>query len=199
VSDRRYTPRTPSHALGMGIALVAGDRLRQSILSKMPALDNVLLPHFWATARSGVRAKGRERRLFDATAGRLSLKPPDPRPLAWTFSGGNQQKIAVGRWLASGDAVQIFLLDEPTQGIDVGSRAELYALLHELARNEGKAILFTSSDPEETMALADRIIVLRRGRIIAELAAEECDEHRILAIAHGTNEVSAVRPPSVPE
>jgi len=186
VGDRPYRPRSPSQALGSGIALVAGDRLRQSILTKMSALDNVLLPHFRSVATFGFRPKRRERQVFDSVAARLSLKPPDPTPLAWAFSGGNQQKLAVGRWLAAGDGVDVFLLDEPTQGIDVGARADLYVLLRALARDEGKAIVFTSSDPEETIALADRIMILLRGRIIAVLTTAECDEHRILAIAHGT-------------
>jgi ABC-type sugar transport system ATPase subunit len=184
VDGRPFRPTSPAAALKAGVALVAGDRRRQSILDKMSSIDNMLLPHFSRLARGWTRDRRRERAEFAAVAARLRLQPDDPRALAWTFSGGNQQKLAVGRWLAGTANVHVLLLDEPTQGIDVGARADLYGLVRQLA-GEGKAVLFTSSDPEETLALADRVMVLRRGRIVAELPRRDCDEHRILALAHG--------------
>jgi ribose transport system ATP-binding protein len=186
VEGRAFTPSSPAAALRAGVALVAGDRRRQSILDKMSSIDNMLLPHFTRLSRWRARDRKRERAEFAAVAERLHLQPNDPRALAWTFSGGNQQKLAVGRWLAAAAGVHVLLLDEPTQGIDVGARADLYALVRILA-SEGKAVMFTSSDPAETLALADRVLVLRRGRIVAELDRRDCDEHRILALAHGAD------------
>ena len=91
----------------------------------------------------------------------------------------------------------VLLLDEPTQGIDVGARRDLYELLRRLAHADGKAIVFTSSDPEETLALADRVLILRHGRIVAELPRGECTEQLILSIAHGAeNMTDAVMSPS---
>jgi ABC-type sugar transport system ATPase subunit len=95
----------------------------------------------------------------------------------------------VGRWLAALEHIDVLLMDEPTQGIDVGARRDLYDLVRRLAHAEGKAIMFTSSDPEETLSLADRVLVLRRGRIVAELAPEGLSEHQILMIAHGAESV----------
>lgn len=191
VHGQPYEPRSPSHALKTGIALVAGDRLSQSMFDKMSSLDNVMLPHFHRLARRGARRKGAELSLFHRVADRLGLQPQEPSLRAWAFSGGNQQKLAVGRWLASGEAMGILLLDEPTQGIDVGARADLYRILKDLTREEGKAIIFTSSDPEETIALADRIVVIRRGQTVAELSRRDCDEQSILALAHGAGEAVA--------
>ena len=189
VGGAPYVPRAPAEALRRGIALVAGDRRRQSVLDKLSALDNVLLPHFTRLSRTLRRRRSGERAAFEAVAEQVKLSPPDPRALGWAFSGGNQQKLAVGRWLAAAARVDLLLLDEPTQGIDVGARGDLYALLRKLAREDGKAIVFTSSDPAETMTIADRILVLRRGRIVASLAADACDERRLLTIAHGAEQL----------
>jgi ribose transport system ATP-binding protein len=92
--------------------------------------------------------------------------------------------------------VDVLLLDEPTQGIDVGARGDLYALLRRLAKDDGKAIVFTSSDPAETMTIADRIIVLRRGRIVASLDGDACDERQLLTIAHGAESLEGGPPMS---
>jgi ribose transport system ATP-binding protein len=127
-----------------------------------------------------------QRALFRDTAKAIHLQPDDPNMRAWALSGGNQQKLAVGRWLAALEKIDVLLLDEPTQGIDVGARRDLYDLVRRIAREEGKAVLFTSSDPEETLSLADRVLILRRGQIVAELAREACNEQLILSIAHGT-------------
>ena len=194
VRGQAYVPRDPAHALRNGIALVAGDRRRQSIFDKLAALDNVLLPHFGRLAQGLRRRPSAEQSAFRDVADQVNLSPREPRALGWTFSGGNQQKLAVGRWLAAAARIDVMLLDEPTQGIDVGARGDLYALLRSLALEKGKAIIFTSSDPAETMTIADRIIVLRRGRIVASLDGHECDERRLLMIAHGAENVEGGSP-----
>ncbi|MBX3031873.1 MAG: sugar ABC transporter ATP-binding protein [Chloroflexi bacterium] len=185
VDGSPYRPRRPDEALSAGVALVAGDRLHQSMFPSLSAQDNLLLPHVTKLSRHWRRDTSAEASAFGRVAGRLGLHPNDPRAIAWAFSGGNQQKIAVGRWLVGTRPIRVLLLDEPTQGIDVGARLDLYALLRDLARGASTAILFTSSDPDETMALADRILVLRRGSIVAHLAGDERDGHAILALAHG--------------
>ena len=106
--------------------------------------------------------------------------------LAWSLSGGNQQKLALGRWLVAQDKLAVLLLDEPTQGIDVGARRDVYELVGRLARDEGKAVLFTSSDPEETLMLADRVLVLRRGRFFSEMLRGHYSERDLLSMAHST-------------
>ena len=196
VRGRPYRATSPRAALRAGIVLVAGDRIRQSIFDKLSSIDNMLLPHFARLSRWFTRRVRAEQLVFRDTAKGIRLQPDDPRVLAWALSGGNQQKLAVGRWLAALEHVDVLLLDEPTQGIDVGARRDLYELMRHLARDEGKAILFTSSDPEETLSLADRVLVLRRGQIVAELPREACTEQKILSIAHGAEITSSAVPSS---
>ncbi len=201
VGGREFKATSPSAALRAGIALVAGERIRQSIFDKMSTMDNMLLPHVGRLSRWFTRRIRSERAIFHKTAKDLRLQPDNPNTRAWALSGGNQQKLAVGRWLAALKHIDVLLMDEPTQGIDVGARRDLYELVRRLAHEEGKAILFTSSDPEETLSLADRVLVLRRGRIVAELAPEGLSEQRILSIAHGAESISSSvdRPPIVLE
>lgn len=185
VGDRSFRPQSPRDALKRGIGLVPGDRLRQGILDRLTALDNIALPHVSRLSRWGFRRGAAERMEFDQISARLSLRPADPAARAWTFSGGNQQKLVVGRWLSPSARLDALLFDEPTQGIDVGARTVLYTLVRQLAREDGRAVLFTSSDPEETLALADRIIVLRRGQPVAQMIRDEANEHVLLGLAHG--------------
>jgi ribose transport system ATP-binding protein len=193
-----HHPRSPSDALRRKIALVPSDRLRFGILARLTSLDNVELPHVRRLSRRGARRPALEREEFGQVAQRLSLSPPNPDVRAWTFSGGNQQKLVVGRWLSPSASYDLILLDEPTQGIDVGARADLYRLIRELAAKERRAVLFTSSDPEETLALADRVAVLRRGRIVAEMPASEADEERLLLLAHGAGRATNAPSQQVP-
>jgi ribose transport system ATP-binding protein len=189
VGGRAFTGTSPSAALRAGIALVAGERIRQSIFDKMTTMDNMLLPHVGRLSRWFTRRIRTEQAIFHRTARDLRLQPDNPNARAWALSGGNQQKLAVGRWLAALGHIDVLLMDEPTQGIDVGARHDLYELVRRLAHEEGKAIVFTSSDPEETLSLADRVLVLRRGRIVAELAPEGLSEQRILSLAHGAESI----------
>jgi ribose transport system ATP-binding protein len=191
VGGRPFRATSPIAALRAGLALVAGERIRQSIFDKMSTMDNMLLPHVGRLSRWFTRRIRTERKIFEDTARRLRLQPDDPDTRAWALSGGNQQKLAVGRWLAALDHVDVLLMDEPTQGIDIGARRDLYELVRRLAHQDGKSVLFTSSDPEETLSLADRVLVLRRGRIVAELAPEGLSEQRILSIAHGAESIES--------
>ena len=184
IGGKLYNATSPARALRAGVALVAGERLRQSMFLRLTALDNLLLPHMRKLARFGLRVRQREQNEFASISNRISLTPSAPTFPAWTFSGGNQQKLAVGRWLASAAGVRVLLLDEPTQGIDVGARTDLYRLVRHLARNEQKAIMFTSSDPDETLALADKILVLCAGAVVAVVDPRETSAELLLMHAH---------------
>jgi ribose transport system ATP-binding protein len=135
-------------------------------------------------ARRGVRNRKRERAVYDHLSARLNIRPNDPRRQAQTFSGGNAQKIAVGRWLANHAATAVLLLDEPTHGIDVGARADLYRLLRDYVSTGERAVIFATSDPEEVVALADRYVVLHRGRVVGQ-GAVDANEAELIALAHG--------------
>jgi ribose transport system ATP-binding protein len=187
LGGRRFVPTSPVHSLRQGLALVPAERGRQGIFSTMAALDNVLMPHFAKLGRRWRRNRPRERARFGKVAGLLRLKPAHARAQAWTYSGGNQQKLVVGRWLVEESNASVLLLDDPTQGIDAGARMDLYELVREFTAQAGNGVLFTSSDPEEVQVLADRALVLARGQIVTELQGDEITPRALLDLAHGVS------------
>ncbi|MDX3733451.1 sugar ABC transporter ATP-binding protein [Streptomyces caniscabiei] len=184
VGERAVSPARPADALSAGIALVPADRRTQGLFAGLSAQDNVLLPSVRALARRGVRALGAERRVFGSLAEAVGLRPARPGLPASAFSGGNQQKLLLGRWINEARTVDVLLLDEPTQGVDVGARQEIYDVVSTLAAERGTAVLFASSDPEEAAGLAHRCLVVDRGRIVAELAGPDLTEASLLAAVH---------------
>ncbi|MEU8248892.1 sugar ABC transporter ATP-binding protein [Nonomuraea sp. NPDC048916] len=182
----RTVPRrsSPKAALRAGIALVPGDRARQAVFADLDAADNVLQPAFGQLGPPLLRHRAAERRRFAAGADQVRLHPSDPALAARAFSGGNQQKLVLSRWLAAYQGVRVLLLDEPTQGIDVGARADIYQTLRSEEVLTGRTVVFTTSDPDEVALLADRVLVLVRGRIVAELPAEPLDRNRMLHLSH---------------
>jgi ribose transport system ATP-binding protein len=178
------TVRSPAEAIAVGIALVPAERLKQSILLSLSALDNLLLPSFGRLSVGGIRRKWREQNLFASAANRLQLHPPRPDLRARDLSGGTQQKVVVGRWLEAMEGISVLLLDEPTTGIDVGARREIYDIMRQTVRSGQRAILFTSSDPEEVVAVADRAIIVDRGQIVGELKGTELNEDTLLSVAY---------------
>jgi ribose transport system ATP-binding protein len=193
VDGRPLAAGSAAAALRRGVALVPSDRLRQALWGTRSAADNLLLPSYGRLARWGLRRPGRERRLFEETARWVDLQPPAAGRKGAAFSGGNQQKLVLGRWLARADRLTVLLLDEPTQGVDVGAREQIYHVCRELA-GRGLAVLFASSDAQEVQQLAHRAVVLDRGRAIAELAGEEITEAALLHHAHQFTGVTAARP-----
>ncbi|MCC9711070.1 ATP-binding cassette domain-containing protein [Streptomyces sp. MNU76] len=184
VGGRALSPARPADALAAGIALVPADRRAQGLFAGLSAQDNVLLPSVRTLARRGVRALGAERRVFRALAEAVGLRPARPGLPASAFSGGNQQKLLLGRWINEARSVDVLLLDEPTQGVDVGARQEIYDVVSTLAAQRGTAVLFASSDPEEAARLAHRCLVVDRGRIVAELSGPDLTEASLLAAVH---------------
>ncbi|MFB6847353.1 sugar ABC transporter ATP-binding protein [Streptomyces sp. NPDC056373] len=184
VGDRTVSPSRPADALAAGIALVPADRRAQGLFPTMTAQDNALLPSVRPLSRFGVRALRSERRVFGALADAVGLRPARPGLAAGAFSGGNQQKLVLGRWINEARHVDVLLLDEPTQGVDVGARQEIYRVVSTLAEERGTAVLFASSDPEEIVALADRCLIVARGRIVGELSGAELTEQALLSAVH---------------
>lgn len=174
---RAHDPRA---AIRCGIGLVPEERKREGIVHARSIASNMALPSMRRFARAGVI----RRRKLEATAREvmsdLRLRPLDLRRAIGTFSGGNQQKAIIGRWIAA--STEVLLFDEPTRGIDVGAKAEIYTLIERLAA-EGKAILVVSSELPEIIRLADRVLVMREGRIVADLARAEISEAAIVAQA----------------
>jgi ABC-type sugar transport system ATPase subunit len=171
--------------LAHGVALVPGDRTRQALFAGLETGANVLQPAYRQLASGPLwRNRQREGATFASAAAAVRLVPDDPDVPVWSLSGGNAQKMVLARWAFAFAGVRVLLLDEPTQGIDVGARSEIYTLLRSEAVLAGRTIVFTTADPDEAELLADRVLVLCRGRIVGELEADGLDRGRMLALAH---------------
>jgi ribose transport system ATP-binding protein len=180
---RPVTYRNPAQAIAAGVALVPSERLRNSLFAPLSGLENVLLPRLSAIG-APIRRRGSERRAFDTVAGMLRLQPPRGNLQGNRYSGGNQQKLVLGRWLGQHESVRVLLLDEPTQGVDVGARRDLYEAFRAIAAASGCGVILTSSDEEEIEAVADRALVLSRGQLVGELVGPAIEQRRLLHLAH---------------
>jgi len=165
LAEEELAHHSVSQAMMSGVALVASDRIAQSLFASLSAQENLMMPHYSAIARLW-RGPRKEMRIFNKVAGEVKLLPASSTTAGSSFSGGNAQKLVLGRWLVGIGDVRLLLLDEPTQGVDVGSRAQIYNLLRKFTEDTvGRAVLFATSDPEEAISLADRIIVLVNGEV----------------------------------
>jgi ABC-type sugar transport system ATPase subunit len=165
-----------------GVALIPEDRATQGLILKMSVSSNITLSVLDLVARFGVLIGRLERAVTRRSISRFSIKVADPGRTVQNLSGGNQQKVVLARLLASDPAV--LLLDEPTRGIDVGTKAELYEIIRDLSRS-GIATVIVSSDLPELLALSDRLLVMSGGRVVAETPARDATEERVLALALG--------------
>lgn len=179
-------PTSPRRAQRSGVALVASDRKAQSLFGSLSAQENLLMPHYPRIAR-GVRRPRAERLIFNRVVEAVGLTPASPTADADAFSGGNAQKIVVARWTLAGGKVRCLLMDEPTQGVDVGARADLYTSVREFADSQSAAVIFASSDPEEVLALADTVLVLIEGRVAHQGPSHQLNEFELAHIAQPTN------------
>ncbi|MGX7827614.1 sugar ABC transporter ATP-binding protein [Actinokineospora sp. 24-640] len=179
VNGKVVRPGSVAAAVKAGIGLAPEERKSQGLLLDLPVAHNVTLASLPFYSKAGFLDRAREHRDAKATLERLDLRPADPRRLVSTFSGGNQQKAVVARWLVRG--CRVLLLDEPTRGVDVGARAELYRLIHELAA-AGVAVVLVSSEVPEVLGLADRVLVLRDGHVAADRPAADLTEAAVLDI-----------------
>ncbi|TMZ54503.1 sugar ABC transporter ATP-binding protein, partial [Klebsiella pneumoniae] len=159
------------------IGLAPEERKSQALLLDMSVTHNVTLASLARYSKFGFSLRDKEFRDSLSILERLDLRPAEPSRPVGTLSGGNQQKAVVARWLVHG--CRVLLLDEPTRGVDVGARAELYRLMHELTAS-GVAVVLVSSEIPEVLGLADRVLVLREGRVLAERPSGELTEADIL-------------------
>jgi ribose transport system ATP-binding protein len=161
--------KSPIHAVRMGLGLVPENRISQGVILIAPVRNNITLPFIskLARGRAGFIDGRQERKIARRYIAALKLKTPDENTRVGSLSGGNQQKVSIAKWLATRSDVIIF--DEPTHGIDVGAKADIYQLLRELSE-EGKAIVLVSSELPEVLNVCDRILVFRDGRIVHEFA-----------------------------
>ena len=171
---------SPLQAIAAGVGLVTEDRKSQGLLLSQPIRINATLSDLSAVSRGGWLQRGLESRLVQGFIRTLRVRCHGAEQPVGQLSGGNQQKVVFARWLHR--QVRVLLLDEPTRGVDVGARAELYGELDRMAA-EGRALLMVSSDLRELMAMADRIGVMSAGRLVAVFERGEWSEQSLLAAA----------------
>jgi ABC-type sugar transport system ATPase subunit len=180
LAGRPFRPRSPREAIAAGIVYLPEDRKRDGLVLGLSVRANTTLPVLARLAPWGVVSHVRERAAAMRATEQVQLRPPDIERATRTLSGGNQQKVVLARWLLA-DA-RLLIVDEPTRGVDVGAKAELHRLIRALA-DEGRAILLISSELPEVLALADRVVVMREGRVTGTLAGDAATAERIMALA----------------
>jgi ABC-type sugar transport system ATPase subunit len=180
LDGRRVDFRHPAEAKAAGIALVTEDRKRLGLFAQMTVGENITICTLRDAVLAGVVSRGRENRIARETVQRLGVKTAGTGAYITSLSGGNQQKAIIGRWLLT--QPKVLLLDDPTRGIDVGAKAELYRLMDQLCR-QGLGIIVTSSELPELLTLCDRIMVLCEGRQTGEFTRAEATEQRIMEAA----------------
>ena len=182
LDGRALRLRSPADAIRAGIGLVPEDRKGHGLVLKRSVAANLALPQLGKLARSGVVSRAGEQALASRWIRELRIKTPDARTAVVTLSGGNQQKVVLGKWLAAGAVVLI--VDEPTRGIDVGAKQEIYVLLDRLAA-QGAGIIMISSELPEVLGMSDRILVMHQGRVQALVEAAQATQEGVLQAALG--------------
>jgi ABC-type sugar transport system ATPase subunit len=173
-------PGDPAAAMGAGVGYIPEDRRQQALVGKLSVRSNATLAALEAVSPGGLIRRDLEDRIMDGAVRTLSVRMASPDVPIATLSGGNQQKVVIARWLARNP--RLLILDEPTKGVDVGAKAEISAIIVRLAA-EGRAILLVSSELPEVLALSDRVLVMRSGRITGELDRASLSAERIMTLA----------------
>lgn len=180
LNGKPVTIKSPDQAMGLGIGYVPEDRKEHGLMLAMSICDNITLPILSNYARVGWLNEGRALEAAKASSQQLEVKMASIEQKAGQLSGGNQQKVVLAKWL--GTTPQVLILDEPTRGIDVGTKAAVHKLMSNLA-GQGLAILMISSELPEILGMSDRILVMREGRLTAEFSRAEATQEKLMAAA----------------
>ena len=180
---------SPKAAIREGIYLVPEDRRRAGLVTSMKIRENITLPALERYSQSGLLNFGKERAEADRLSKEIRVKSSSVEQRVSTLSGGNQQKVVLAKWLALDPKLLIF--DEPTRGIDVGAKAEIYDLMRALAE-KGVAVMMISSDMEEVLGESQRVIVMHEGSIAGHVERKDCSEEAIMRLAVGHREPPAL-------
>ncbi len=182
VDGKETTIRQPIDAIQAGIAFVTEDRKQEGLILSLSIRENLSLPNLGKLSSAGFMNKAREKQLSEATIDKLQIKTPHQEQPVGSLSGGNQQKVVIGKWLAT--EPKILILDEPTRGVDIGAKKEIYDLMNQLAA-QGVAIIMISSELPEVLGMSDRILVMHEGRLTAEFTKAEATQENIMHAATG--------------
>lgn len=185
VRDKMFTPKSPRAAVNRGLAYLPEDRVAQGLVATQKIVSNMSSAILPRVARRGIVQSGVERQIADHFISRLAVRPANRDYLAQSLSGGNQQKVVLAKWLATEPV--LLILDEPTHGVDVGTRSEVHDMILDLA-DQGLGVLLISSEMPELLAVSDRILVIREGQITADVPHAEASEERLVRAAAGIRE-----------
>ena len=174
VSGRDHLRRSPRSSIARGMAFVSGDRKAEGLVGPQSVLDNLSLVANRRLSLLPVPARS-QRRAARAVMAELQVRPADPGLPAGSLSGGNQQKVVIGRWLSDHHRPDVLLMDEPTRGVDVGAKSEIYRVIRELA-TQGVAVVVSSSENTELLGVCDRVLMMFRGRVVADVPSHDLDE-----------------------
>ena len=188
IDDRVVVIRSTAEAIENGIVYVPEDRGKQGAVKGLPIFQNITLPSLGQTSSSGFLRLAEEFKLAREYTQRLDLRAASLDQDVGLLSGGNQQKVVIAKWLAT--KPRVIILDEPTKGIDIGSKAAVHEFMAELAA-EGLAVIMVSSEIPEVLGMSDRVIVMREGRIVDEVAGPDMTPERLVRAAAGIAEVAA--------
>ncbi|HYE91329.1 MAG TPA: sugar ABC transporter ATP-binding protein, partial [Terriglobales bacterium] len=194
VNGRPIAPKSPNDAIDAHIAFVSEDRKAEGIIPEMSVRENLTLAALPTLTRLGVVDKERQRQVVDEYIRRFGIKTAGPDQKIRELSGGNQQKVLLARWLCT--KPELFIVDEPTRGIDIGARREIQSLVDELAR-AGLGVLMISSDLEELVEGSSRVVVLRDGKDVAELGRSELSQDAIVRAMAGGSSTAPATPTEV--
>jgi ribose transport system ATP-binding protein len=182
LDGRHVRVRNPAGAIAAGIFLIPEDRRVQGLVLAASVKDNISLPSLHEVSRAGLVVPARENDLARSMCDRLNVRTPGVQQTVGLLSGGNQQKVVLAKWLCR--TPRLLILDEPTRGIDVGAKTEIYALMDRLA-GQGLGVLMISSDLEEILGMSDRVLVMHEGQLAGELARGQLNEEAIMHLATG--------------
>lgn len=189
VDGRTTTVRSPADAIAEGLVYIPADRRRESLFTVHGIRENVAVPNLRGLSHHGVIDYRREAQEVAAQMDRLAVKAPSMESLVGTLSGGNQQKVVFARWLIGDASVVVF--DEPTQGVDVGTKQEIYSIIRAMA-NDGVGVIVISSDLPELIGLTDRILVFNDGEIVANITSEKATEETVIGAAVADRAAAAI-------
>ncbi len=188
IEGKLFRPRSPRAALARGLAYLPEDRLQQGLVQPMSVGENVSMAVLPDLTPTGFLRPRRERALALRFMAELRIKATSPAQVVRSLSGGNQQKVVLSKWLAA--EPRILILDEPTHGVDVGTKADVHRTISHLA-TQGLTILLISSELPEILGMSDRVLVMREGRLVAEVPRSEATQERIIQAAAGVQEAAA--------
>ena len=182
IAGREIRPTNPTSAARDGIALVPEDRRHQGLVINFSIRENIGLPSLARLQTAGLVRQGEERTLAETSCKQLAVRTTDVEKAVGLLSGGNQQKVVLAKWLAR--SPKLLILDEPTRGVDVGAKADIYGLMDQLAAG-GAAILMISSDLEEVLGVSDRVVVMHEQQLAGELRRDQLSEQAVMLLATG--------------